>query len=66
MFELESIGSNCKSGACPTLYRSQDGRYFIQGFRVSSEVRASIDLPSDDDIVEISREFLETVIASVK
>jgi hypothetical protein len=45
---------NCLGGHCPTLYKSDDGKLYVQGFVVNGEVRALVDIPAGEDLVEIS------------
>ena len=53
--------SLCFGGNCPTLYESEDGRYFIQGRVVSDEVRQSVTLSPGEELIEINRELLDSM-----
>jgi len=56
----------CKGGLCPTVYRSEDGRYFVQGFNVSDDVRSVVALASNESLVEISSELIDSLTTRVK
>ena len=49
---------DCLGGACPTVYISQDGKFFIQGYVVSEMVKNSIKVPQGESLVEIPEELL--------
>ncbi|GAA3049975.1 hypothetical protein FHS39_000868 [Streptomyces olivoverticillatus] len=57
---LEKLASDCKEGPCPTLWRTEHGRYIVQGFKVlSAERLAQLDLPENETAVEVMAELLE-------
>lgn len=57
---LTKLVSDCREGPCPTWWRTEDGRYIVQGFRVlDSERLAQLGLPENETAVEVSAELLE-------
>lgn len=54
--------TNCNNGPCPTLYRADDGRLFIQGYIVEPEVKAGASPPEGEDVVEVSDELIKLII----
>jgi len=58
---------NCASGPCPSFYKSDDGRLFIQGYVVASDVKTAAGefLPDGEDMVEIDAKFLENLKAHI-
>ncbi|WP_329120226.1 hypothetical protein [Streptomyces sp. NBC_01465] len=57
---LEKLASDCKDGPCPTLWRTEDGRYVVQGFKILDGDRlAQLDLPENETAVEVTAELLE-------
>jgi len=62
--KFEVIAKNgCGGGQCPTLYRSDDGRYFVQGNTVSPDISAEIreSVPAGEEIVELSAEMISAI-----
>ncbi len=58
---LTVISSICIGGKCPTAYRSDDGRLFIQGYKVDDSLKGTAGLPPGEDMVEISQELLDSL-----
>jgi hypothetical protein len=57
---LKKLASDCREGPCPTLWRTENGRYIVQGFKVVTPERlAQLDLPEAETAVEVSAELLE-------
>ena len=48
----------CLGGACPTVYRSEDGRFFIQGYVVTKAIKGSVNVPTGENLVEIPEQLL--------
>ena len=53
--------SNCAGGQCPTVYRSEDGRVFVQGWKVADAIRQSVLPTADEDMVEVPAALLTSV-----
>jgi hypothetical protein len=56
---------NCLGGHCEAFYRSDDGRYFVQGTvatRSLADSGAVVDVPSHEAVVEIS----PALVAAIK
>ena len=52
-------GGLCSSGPCPTVYLGDDGRFYVQGFKVAAPVRAAAAVPATEEVVEVPRALLE-------
>ncbi|MBU0966979.1 MAG: hypothetical protein KKA54_11450 [Proteobacteria bacterium] len=71
--ELEVIAYNnsggpriCKGGICPTIYKSKDGRFFVQGVIVDSNITETINPPENETVVEVTEELLKNLIQNMK
>ena len=53
--------SGCAGGQCPTVYRSEDGRVFVQGWRVADAIRVTVRPNDQEDLVEVPAELLKTL-----
>ncbi|KAB8155089.1 hypothetical protein EZY14_004185 [Kordia sp. TARA_039_SRF] len=51
--------NNCSGGYCPTVYKTENGRYFVQGYKLTDEV--SIDIPDGEQLVEIDENLLNNL-----
>ncbi len=58
--ELELLGGTvgCAGGTCPAVYRDKSGKLFVQGTRISSELRELVPVAEHEDIVELTPELL--------
>ncbi len=54
---------HCAESTCPTIYRAEDGRYVIQGFKVKAEDRTGIPIPEGEDVVVLPKDFMEEFLA---
>lgn len=62
--KLEVLASDgCSSGPCPKLYKSEDGRYFIQGYNVDENV--TIDIPKNENLVEVNKDLLNDIVQQI-
>ena len=52
---------NCAGKHCPTVYRSDDGRVFVQGWRVDPGTRKSVVRSGDEDLVEVPADLLKNL-----
>jgi hypothetical protein len=52
----------CGGRPCPTLYRTDDGRVFIQGYIVTPDVLDAAEPPTGETVVEISQKLLNQII----
>lgn len=59
--ELKVIVSECSAKTCPTIYQDSDGKIFIQGYRLSEDMKDKINIADDEDVVELSPKLLETL-----
>lgn len=70
--ELEVIANNsgddknCKGGVCPTIYKSNDGRFFVQGIHVDEDIVNEINPPKNETVVEVSEALLSNLIKNMK
>lgn len=55
-------GPCCKGIKCHAVFEDQEsGKFFIQGQRISGEVRLEFSAGDDEDVVEVPRELLQEV-----
>lgn len=59
--KLEIIAKPCSSGTCPTIYKDEQGRFFIQGNQLRTAERQDIAVGDGEAIVEIDSSLLETL-----
>ena len=60
--KLTKLGPNgCAGGACPTIYQSDDGRYFIQGYETDETTRSGIKLPDKENLVEVNADLIKAI-----
>lgn len=60
--KLEKLGpNNCAGGACPTLYRSNDGRYFVQGYITDAANQSDLQIPLGESLVEINVDLIKSI-----
>ena len=57
------IVTSCKSGPCPTLYQDEDGKFYIQGFKVLENLKKSVSMSENEDLVEISPNPIDAIKA---
>lgn len=61
---IDPVG--CLGGNCEAFYRSDDGRYFVQGTsaaKLLTSAGALSDVPADEAVVEISPELVAAIKA---
>lgn len=68
VLKLTTIASTpeCGAGTCPMIHLAQDGQLYVQGRRIDVDVRATLVLAADEEVVVISVELLQQAIASLK
>lgn len=54
--------NNCSTGPCPKVYKTEDGRYFVQGYIVDNQITDGIDLPSGEQLVEVDQALIDNII----
>jgi hypothetical protein len=54
--KLTSLGTDCRDGTCPTIYRSDRGTIVVQGYVVTD---ADVTVPEGEALVEIPAELLK-------
>jgi hypothetical protein len=64
--EFEVIAGGCGSGPCPTVYKTKDGRYFVQGYIVNKETSANFNLPNNEMLVEVDEALVQNIIDEPK
>jgi len=55
---LSCSGSNC---SCPSIYETDEGTYIIQGKKVNAEKIKQVNIPPDEELVEIPAELLNKI-----
>lgn len=61
--ELEIIAKPCGSATCPTLYKDQQGRFFLQGSQLVTSDRQDVTVREDEAVVEIDPSLLDALRA---
>lgn len=51
----------CAGGQCPTVYKDNDGKLYIQGYITSKEIKLAAPLGKNEELVEISPELIEAI-----
>ena len=59
--KLEIIAKPCNSATCPTIYKDEQGRFFIQGTQLQTADRQDVALGEGEAIVEIDSSLLESL-----
>jgi hypothetical protein len=54
--KLTPLGTDCRDGTCPTIYRSDRGTIVVQGYVVTD---ADVTVPEGEALVEIPAELLK-------
>jgi hypothetical protein len=63
--KLELIGSNCTGGPCPTIYRTDENSFIMQG-RVPRAILDQLILGNDETAVEIPADLVEQLVAKLR
>lgn len=54
--------STCSGGQCPTLYMSEDGRYFVQGNKADATLSENLtEVPAHEGVVELSSDMIAAI-----
>jgi hypothetical protein len=53
-----STGGCGAAGSCPTVYQASDGRFLLQGYRLSTEERSELSIPESEDVIALPAEFV--------
>lgn len=51
--------SACLTGSCPTIYKTENGDFAIQGFVLSSEDKQNLNIAANEDVVLIPKQLLD-------
>jgi hypothetical protein len=60
--KIVHIGENCKGGACPTIYETDNNTFIVQGYVIDNKTKKELKLPTNEDAIEVPLEFLESFI----
>lgn len=52
-------GETCADSTCPTVYKTQDGNYVFQGYKIDS---INVTTPENETVIELPKEFIEAFI----
>jgi hypothetical protein len=55
----------CNAIICPTVYKSSDGRYFVQGYKVSKNIVDQARLADNEAIIEVDPQLILNVAKQV-
>lgn len=59
---VHSLGDDCAGGSCPTIYKTDDNTYVLQGKKMTDQEKIDLNIPVDEDIIELPADFLETFL----
>ncbi|MER9338083.1 hypothetical protein NKJ06_29660 [Mesorhizobium sp. M0293] len=59
--KLKTISRTCSGGKCPTLYVSEEGHYYIQGYSTDAFEQAALALPDGEQLVRISQDLIDDI-----
>lgn len=51
----------CLTGSCPTVFEADDGNYIFQGFVLSAEQKAMLNMAPNEDAVIIPKMLLDAI-----
>ena len=63
--KLELISSNCSSGPCPAVFKTDKNSFVVQGRLVPPDVLEQLVLAQDETAVEIPSEIVEGLLAKL-
>lgn len=63
---LATTGGGCSGSTCPTVYQSSDGRFFVQGYVTSDEIRSQANLADNETLVEINMDLLKNLVPKIQ
>lgn len=58
---LVAKSDNCTGGECPTVWQSEDGAFYIQGYTVNSLEMAGVHVPDGEAFVRIDVGLLNAI-----
>lgn len=59
--QLEIVAKPCGGGTCPTIYKDESGKLFLQGTKLPTADKQSIAIADHEEVVEISPDLLEAL-----
>ncbi|NEZ67713.1 hypothetical protein D0962_33975 [Leptolyngbyaceae cyanobacterium CCMR0082] len=59
--KLEIIAKPCSGGTCPTIYKDEQGRFFLQGNLLQTTDRQDVAVGDDEAVVEIDTSLLDAL-----
>ncbi len=51
--------SACLTGSCPTIYKTENGDFVVQGFVLNNEDKQNLKIATNEDAVLIPKELLD-------
>ena len=57
--------SLCAGGKCPAIYRSEDGRIFVQGNSAPEDVSRAVNVPKGEALIEVPESLLKKLLATL-
>ena len=61
--KLEIIAKPCGSATCPTIYKDEQGRFFLQGTQLEATHRQDVTVGDGEAVVEIDASLLDALRA---
>ena len=56
----------CAGGTCPRLVKTTDGKFLIQGFKISDEIKNHFSISENEEMLEIPEELITNIINQIK
>lgn len=59
--KLEIIAKPCSGGTCPTIYKDEQGRFYLQGAQLEATNRQDVAIGNGEAVVEIDASLLNAL-----
>lgn len=57
--------NECRGGNCPSVYKDELGNFYVQGTRINAELKSSISMPDNEDMVRIPSALITVIKESL-
>jgi hypothetical protein len=61
-----SNGLRCGGGACPAVYATDQGTFFVVGRRLSAQEKASLAIDAIEDALEVPADLLQAISSKLR
>jgi hypothetical protein len=56
--------NGCGGGSCPTVYKTEDGKFYVQGYSVEQPAQIGVTLPSGESLVQVDEALIRAIKAA--